>query len=113
MGARQEDLRPARLLAHVVDIGAHAVAIAEALARDQFVAPQQRLGAAEFHHQVAVLGALHHAVDDLADAVLELVVLPLALVFAHALHDHLLGGLRGDAAEIDRRQRIDEVLADA
>ncbi len=66
----------------------------------------------EFHHQVAVLGALHHAVDDLADAVLELLVLLLALVFAHPLHDHLLGGLRGDAAEIDRRQRIDQVLAE-
>ena len=36
----------------------------------------------------------------------------LALVFAHALHDHLLGGLRGDAAEIDRRQRIDDELAE-
>ena len=112
MRARQEDLRPARLLAHVVDVGAHPVAVAEALARDQFVAAQQRLGAAEFHHQVAVLGALHHAVDDLADAVLEFLELPLALVFAHALHDHLLGGLRGDAAEIDRRQRIDQMLAD-
>ena len=112
MRAGEKDLRPARFLAHVVDVGAHPVAVAEALARDQFVAPQQRLGAAEFHHQVAVLGTLHHAVDDLADAVLVFVVLPLALVFAHPLHDHLLGGLRGDAAEIDRRQRIDQVLAD-
>ena len=112
MRARQEDLRPARLLAHVVDVGAHPIAVAKTFARDQFVAAQQRLGAAEFHHQVAVLGALDHAVDDLADAVLEFLVLPLALVFAHALHDHLLGGLRGDAAEIDRRQRIDQMLAE-
>ena len=110
---REEDLRAARFFAHVVDVGAHPVAVAEALARDQFVAAQQRLGAAEFDHQVAVLGALDHAVDDLADAVLELLVLPLALVFAHALHDDLLGGLRGDAAEIDRRQRIDDEFAHA
>ncbi len=81
-------------------------------AGDQFVAAQQSFGAAEFDHQVAVLGALDHAVDDFADAVLELVVLPLAFVFADALDDDLLGGLRGDAAEIDRRQRIDDEFAD-
>ena len=38
--------------------------------------------------------------DDLADAVLVLVVLALALGLAHLLHDDLLGVLRGDAAEI-------------
>ena len=111
MGAAQEDLRAARLFAHVVDIGAHAVAVAEAFARDQLVAAQQRLGPADLDHQVAVLGALDHAVDDLTHAVLELVVLLLALVFAHPLHNHLLRRLRGDAAEIDRRQRIDDVAA--
>ena len=36
----------------------------------------------------------------------------LALVFADTLHDHLLGGLRGDAAEIDGRQGIDDVIAE-
>ena len=30
---------------------------------------------------------------------------------AHLLHDHLLGGLRGDAAEIDRRQLVDDQVA--
>ena len=112
MGARQEDLRAARLLAHVVDIGAHPVAVAKTLARDQLVAAQQRLGAAQLDHDVAVFGPLDDAVDDLADAVLELLELLLALVFAHALDDHLLGGLRGDAAEIDRRQRVDQVAAE-
>ena len=38
--------------------------------------------------------------------------LALALGLAHPLHDHLLGGLRGDAAEIDRRQRVDQEIAD-
>ena len=107
---RQEKLRPARLLAHVVDVGAHPVAVAERLARDGLVAAEQRLGAAEIDHQVAVLGALDDAVDDLAHAVLVLVVLLLALHLAHPLHDHLLGGLGGDAAEIDRRQRVDDEL---
>ena len=32
-------------------------------------------------------------------------ILPVALGLAHLLHDHLLGRLRGDAAEFDRRQR--------
>ena len=112
MGARQEDLRAAHFLAHVVDIGAYALALAEAFARQQLVAAQDRLGAAEIDDDVAELDAFDEAVDDLADAVLELVVLALPLGVAHALHDHLLGGLRGDAAEIDRRQRIGEEIAD-
>ena len=111
MRARQEDLRPARLLAHVVDVGPHPIAVAEALARDQLVAAQQRLGPAELDHHVAVLGPLDDAVDDLADAVLELVILLLALVLAHPLDDHLLGRLRRDPPEIDRRQRVDQVAA--
>src|SRR5258705_329138 len=45
MGAAEEHLRPARLLAHIIDVRAHAIAVAEALARDQLVAAQQRLGA--------------------------------------------------------------------
>ncbi len=51
-------------------------------------------------------------VDDLADAILELFVLTVALGFAHLLHDHLLGGLGGDAAEIHGRQRIGDEIAD-
>ena len=77
MGARQEDLRAARLLAHVVDIGAHPLALAEALARQQLVAAQHRLGAAEIDDDIAEFDALDEAVDDLADAVLELVELAL------------------------------------
>jgi hypothetical protein len=59
-----------------------------------------------------VLDPLDLADHDLADAVLVLVVLPLALGLAHALHDHLLGALRGDAAEVDRRQRVEDHVAD-
>ena len=35
-----------------------------------------------------------------------------ALGFAHALHDHLLGGLRGDAAEIRVLDLLFDVVAD-
>ena len=112
MGARQEDLRAALLAAHVVDIGADAVAVAEGFARDQLVAAHDALAAAEIDDDVAVFDALDHAVDDLADAVLELVVLAVALGLAHLLHDDLLGRLRGDAAEFHRRQRLGDEVAD-
>ena len=73
MRARQEDLRPALLAAHVVDVGADAVAVAEGLARDQLVAADDAFAAAEIDDDVAVFDALDGAVDDLADAVLEFV----------------------------------------
>ena len=106
MGARQEDLRAARLAPHVVDVGADAVAVAEDLARQQFVAPHDRFAAAEIDDHVAVFDPLDDAVDDVADAVLVLLVLAVALGLAHLLHDHLLCGLGGDAAVFQRRQRL-------
>ena len=112
MRAREENLRAARLAPHVVDIGADAVAVAEHLARQHFVAPHDRLAAAEIDHHVAVFDALDDAVDDVADAVLVLGILPVALGLAHLLHDHLLGRLRGDAAVFQRRQRIGDGVAD-
>ena len=104
MGARQEDLRAALFAAHVVDVGADAIAVAEYFARDQLVAADDRLAAAEIDDDVAVFDALDDAVDDLADAVLVFLILPVALGLAHLLHDDLLGRLRGDAAEFHRRQ---------
>src|SRR3546814_421433 len=61
---------------------------------------------------MAELDALDDTRDDLTGAVLELVILPLALGVADLLEDHLLGGLRGDATELDRGQRIDDEVAD-
>ena len=115
MRARQENLRPARLAAHVVDEGADAVAGAEHFARDQFVAPHHRLaaGAGEIDDDIAVFDALDLAVDDVADAVLEQLVLLVALGLANLLHQHLLGGLRRDAAVVERRQRFGDPVADA
>ncbi len=112
MRARQEDLRPARLAPHVVDEGADAVAVAEGLARQHLVAAHDRLAAAEIDHDVAVLDPLDDAVDDVADAILVFLILPVALGLAHLLHDHLLGGLRRDATVFERRQRFRDVVAD-
>jgi hypothetical protein len=58
MRARQEDLRAALLAAHVVDIGADAVAVAEGLARQQLVAAHDRFAAAQIDDHVAVFDAL-------------------------------------------------------
>jgi len=38
--------------------------------------------------------------------------LPLTLGVTHLLHDHLLGGLCGDAPKVDRRQRVGDEVAD-
>jgi hypothetical protein len=81
-------------------------------ARDLLVAADDALGTAEIDHDMAELDPLDDAGDDLADAVLELLVLALALGVADLLEDHLLCRLGGDAAELDRRQRIDDIVAE-
>src|SRR6202040_922481 len=112
VGARQKDLRAARLLSDVVDKGAHPLALAEAFARQELVAAQHRLGAPEIDDDVAEFDALHEPVDDLADPVLEFEELPLALGVADLLDNYLFRGLRGDAAKIDRRERVGNEIAD-
>src|SRR5690606_6245855 len=61
---------------------------------------------------VAALDALDHAGHQLADAILPGIDDLLALGLAHALHDHLLGGLGGDAAEVDVLDLLLDVVAD-
>ncbi len=112
MGAGKENLGPARFAPHVENIGADAVAVAEHLTRQHLVAPHDCLAAAQIDDDAAVFDALDDAVDDIADAVLELLILPVALGFAHLLHDHLLGRLRGDTAIFERRQRVGDGVAD-
>src|SRR4051812_8550977 len=112
MGAGEEDLRAAGLAADVEDVGPDAVAVAEYFARQHLVATDDGLAAAEIDDHAAIFDALDDTVDDVADAVLEFHILPVALGFAHLLHDHLLGGLRGDAAIFQRRQGVGDGVAD-
>ena len=112
MRAAEEDLRPAILAADREDQRAHPVADPDDLARDLLVAADDALGPAEVDDDVAELDALDDPGDDLAGPLLELLVLPLALGVADLLEDDLLGGLGGDPAELDRRQRIDDIVAD-
>ena len=91
---------PLAFFGHGLDHGAHAVADRVVLRARLFLARNLRLDAADFRDDVAALEALDHRVDDFADALAELAVNLLALGLAHALRDDLLGGLRGDAAEL-------------
>src|SRR6185312_684768 len=68
--------------------------------------------AAEIDDDAAIFDAFDDAVDDVADAILEFLILPVALGLAHLLHDHLLGRLRSNAAIFQRRQRVGDGVAD-
>src|SRR5262249_46985725 len=93
MGAREKYLRPARLAAHVVDEGADAIAVAERFARQHFVSAHDRLAAAEIDDHVAIFDSLDDAVDDIGNAVLVLLILPVALGLAHLLLNHFISRL--------------------
>ena len=53
-----------------------------------------------------LLDTLHGAVDDLADAILVLAVVALALGLAHLLHDDLLAFCAATRPKSRRRQRL-------
>src|SRR5262249_22887170 len=112
-GTADEQLRAARFVAHVEQIAADAVAGAHDVARDSLVLRDEGFGvAAEVDVDVAALHALDHAGHQFADAVLPRVHHLVALGLAHALHDHLLRGLRGDAAELRILDLLLDVVAD-
>ena len=87
----------------LLDDGLDARAVVVALAVDLLGPRQQRLDAPELDERVAVVGLLDDARDQLADAVAVLLVHHVPLGLADALQDDLLGGLRGDPAEVLRR----------
>src|SRR6185437_12692372 len=103
----------AQFRAHLEQVAAHAITHTHHLARDGLVARDERFGlAAEVEVDVAALDALGDAVDQFTHAILERIDHLRALGLADALHDHLLGGLRGDAAELGVLDLLFDVLAD-
>ena len=98
--AGHDDLRALGGLADLDDVGLQPAAVVVALVRDLLGLRQQRLDPAEVEQRVAGVGLLDDAGDDVALAAGVLLVLHLALGLADALQDHLLRGLRGDAAEV-------------
>ena len=112
MGAAEEDLRALGFSRDLVEIRADTVAGVEVLARDAVIAADDAFGLAEIDDDVAVFDALNRAVDDLADAILEVIVLAVTFGFADLARDDLLGGLGGDAAEFEGGQLFPEFVAD-
>src|SRR5690606_6760713 len=111
--AADEQLRAAGLAAHFVQVAADAVAGAQHVARDALVLGDEGFRVpAQVHVDVAALGTLDHAGDQLAHAILPRVDHLLALGLAHALHDDLLGSLRGDTAELRVLDLLFDVVAD-
>src|SRR6185312_3936216 len=108
--AGQDDLRTARVAIDVEAVRLDRIADAIALARHLLAHRQHGLGLADVDDERAALEAAHDAADDLALAVLELVVDVVALGLADALIDELLRRLRGDAAELLARVlEVDQV----
>ena len=115
IAAREDHLRALRARPDLRDDGLDARALLVALAVDLLGARQQRLDLAEVDEDVvAVARLLDDPGHDLGHPVDVLVVHDLALGLADALLDHLLRGLRGDAAEVLRGhvRALDLLLGD-
>ncbi len=99
--AAQDDHRAARLAVDALDERHDAIARAVRLARGLLAsrAGRPRCLTQVDDDVVTLLEAPDDAADELALAILVLVEDDVALGVAHALEQHLLGGLRGDAAE--------------
>src|ERR1044072_1161785 len=92
----------------LLDHGLDALRVVVALAVDLLGLGQQRLDAlAQLHERVAGVRLLDDAGDQLAHAVAVLLEHHVALGLADPLQDHLLGRLRGDPAEVVRRDVAD------
>ena len=110
---REEELRAARLGAHFLEEGLDAVLRLDELARDHVDARDEPLGvAAEVDEDAVAVDTLDDAADELPDALLVGFDHLRTLGFAHLLHDHLLGLLRGDTTETDRLHRLLDETAD-
>ena len=112
MRAGQENLRPARFTNHFQDQRADTITNTDHFARNLRIAADDAFGTAEINDHMAELDALDDAGDDFAAAVLEFLILPLAFGISDFLEDNLLRCLRLNASELDRRQRIDDIIAD-
>ena len=110
VGAAHDDLGALGGLADLDDVGLHPGAGLGPLVGHLLGLGQQRLDPTEVEQRVAAVALLDDAGDDVALAAGVLLVLHLALGLADALAHHLLGGLRGDAAEVVGRDV--ELVAD-
>ena len=103
MRARQRDLWSLGAPSHLEHECADAITGVESLTGDLLTLGQDRLGLADLDDDVTLLDAVDDASQDLAVLALELLEDAVALGVPHALQDHLLGRLGGDATELLRR----------
>ena len=99
MGAGQHQAHALALFGHVQQVGAQDGAGTVDLAGDLLLAGQDRFGAAQLHDHGAALHAHDGTRDDGVLAAFELVEQQVALAFAQALHDHLLGDVGHDPTQ--------------
>src|SRR5690606_38980363 len=111
MGAGKDDFQAATLVLDGEDVGADAVADVVLLRLHAFAGRHHALELAEVDQHVAAVEAADGAGNDVAGAVLELLVDHLLLRLAQTLHHRLFRGLHGDAAEILRRHVELELVA--
>ena len=110
--ARQDELRPARLRLDRRDVGAHSIAHAQVLLRDELVAREHAFDPARLDDHVAALDALDRTGEQVVLPLEKVVQDLLALGVADLLQDHLLRGLRADAAELHRLERLLDHVAE-
>jgi len=112
VAARGNDLRPAARALHFRQVDPQTLVEAIVLARNLLAPRQQslRLAEADGHTPGTRVNTAHHAVGQFSHTVGKLKVDGVALRLADALHDHLLGRLRGDAAKVPRLDlRLEDV----
>ena len=100
--ARQQELRTPRLRFDLRHVRPHAVAHAQVLLRNQLIARDHAFDAPRLDDHAAALDALDRAGEQVVLAFEKVVQDLLTLGIADLLQDHLLRGLRADAAEFHR-----------
>ena len=112
MTAREHDLGAARGVVHGHDVGADAVADGVVFRLHALAVRHGGFEFPEVYHDILPLETTHHAADNLARTVAELVIDHLFFRLADALHDRLTCRLRADATEILGRHIHPDFLAD-
>ena len=103
MAARDDNLRAADPVLHRNDVGAQPVPDVVIFDDHPFPLRHDRFELAEIEDHIGTVETPHGAADDLARAILELLVNHFLLDLADALHHRLLRGLGRDAPEVFRR----------
>ncbi len=118
LGTGDEQLRATRFRANSVQHAANTVARAEVFARQHIFTQNHRFSVTghpfgfNFQRDIVAVHFLHHASDDFAFLVAELIDNHRAFSFTDLLYDNLFRSLRGDTVKGDRFNLIFNIVAD-